>query len=138
MVSRPYLVRHRLYVSGRPTEKTVDACGAVAVLDLENHGESRRLGTDYWKHIYIPDGLVTLERAQLFFEAVWWTITMLDQYKTVLVPCAQGRNRSMTVAAMVLMKYDGLSGAEAIERVREVRPSALYNQHQVDFILGVK
>lgn len=45
----------------------------------------------------------------------------------VLVTCGQGMNRSGLVVALALRLIHGWSGAEAMRRVRDRRPGALYN-----------
>jgi protein-tyrosine phosphatase len=45
----------------------------------------------------------------------------------VLVTCAQGRNRSGLVVALAVRAIARVAGAEAMRRVRELRPNALTN-----------
>src|SRR5262245_27379553 len=45
----------------------------------------------------------------------------------VLSHCGMGFNRSALVAGLILMRL-GLSGREAVERLRACRPGALFNQ----------
>jgi len=47
--------------------------------------------------------------------------------KTILSTCSAGRNRSGLISGLVLMKRYGLTGKEAVERVRLARPNALTN-----------
>ena len=45
----------------------------------------------------------------------------------VLVHCQMGLNRSALVAGLVLV-HNGMSGADAVTRLQERRPGALYNE----------
>jgi protein-tyrosine phosphatase len=46
----------------------------------------------------------------------------------VLVHCQEGRNRSGLIVALAVRQLKGLSGADAIEHVRSLRPIALSNE----------
>lgn len=54
---------------------------------------------------------------------------LLSRNLRTLVTCYQGRNRSGLVNAMVLMNRYGITGDEAIRRVRVARPTSLVNPH---------
>jgi protein-tyrosine phosphatase len=52
----------------------------------------------------------------------------LGQGKKVLVTCTSGRNRSGLVSSLALMMHQGITGAEAMAKVRAVRHRALTNR----------
>ena len=52
----------------------------------------------------------------------------------VLSHCGMGLNRSALIAGLVLMK-NGMSGRAAVERLRERRPGALFNEVFADHLL---
>jgi protein-tyrosine phosphatase len=58
--------------------------------------------------------------------------TLLLRHARVLVTCAQGRNRSGLVNALVLYRLTSLSGPECIEHIRKLRPGSLTNDDFVD------
>lgn len=54
-----------------------------------------------------------------------------------LVHCHGGRNRSSLFSALLVMKLMNMSGADAVEYLREVRPNSFSNPYFVDFVKGV-
>jgi len=52
---------------------------------------------------------------------------LVDARHVVLVHCLLGLNRSNLVAAAAL-SYLGMSGAQAVARLQEIQPAALYNE----------
>lgn len=52
---------------------------------------------------------------------------LLESGQRVLAHCGMGFNRSALVAGMILVQH-GLSGAEAVARIRQRRPGALFNE----------
>jgi hypothetical protein len=55
---------------------------------------------------------------------------------TVLSHCSSGFNRSGLVAGLILTEL-GMSGAEALARIRSRRPGALYNGTFADYLASV-
>lgn len=65
-----------------------------------------------------------------------YVLSMLDDGRAVLVHCDAGVNRSALVCAEVLCRRNpGLSGAGAVDLVRDAVGFALANQDFVDFLL---
>jgi hypothetical protein len=52
--------------------------------------------------------------------------SLIGARERVLIHCQMGLNRSALVAGLVLV-YNGLSGEDAVVRLQERRPGALYN-----------
>lgn len=48
---------------------------------------------------------------------------------SVLSHCAAGRNRSALLSALIVRELTGISGADAMDLVREKRPNSLANVH---------
>ena len=67
------------------------------------------------------------DEAQIALSAASDVSRALDEGKTVLTSCAMGINRSGLINALVLMDREGLTGLEAVRRVRAARPGALSN-----------
>ena len=59
--------------------------------------------------------------------------TLMASGHRVLVHCSTGFNRSALVAGLILTET-GLSGREALARVREQRPGALFNDTFAEFL----
>jgi protein-tyrosine phosphatase len=58
---------------------------------------------------------------------------LVAQGQRVLVHCAMGHNRSALLAGVILT-YLGMSGAEAVARLRQRRHGALYNTHFATYL----
>jgi protein-tyrosine phosphatase len=117
-------------------EPIVQAHELTAVIDLEaglDHGIPAH--PDRVIYVYFPfvdEDVPTLHRlhavARLGAELV-------RERERVLVHCQMGLNRSALVAGLVLV-YNGMSGAEAVARLQERRPGALYNQTFAAYLGG--
>ena len=70
----------------------------------------------------------TTRQMQAALEVASQVMQALEDGKTVLVTCALGRNRSGLITSLVLVGRYGMSGSEAVSRVREARPRALSNK----------
>lgn len=92
-----------------------------------------------WVEYVVPEGVEWLS-AELYdsndapsleytAELVDWVIERLKVGKRVLIHCQAGLNRSSFVAAVTLMRWLGISAADAIEKIRAARsPVCLCNQ----------
>lgn len=63
--------------------------------------------------------------------------TLRDEGCTVFLHCAAGRSRMPTVAAAYLASRLGVSGTEALERVRAVVPEAVPNHRFLELLEGL-
>jgi hypothetical protein len=61
---------------------------------------------------------------------------MVRQQRAVLIHCAMGFNRSPLMAGLALT-YAGMSGAAALDLLRERRPGALYNAAYADYLAAL-
>lgn len=61
-------------------------------------------------------------------------VRWIREGKTSLVHCAEGINRSSLVNGLALAYHHGISGAEAVRRIREVRPRALSNPNFLRYL----
>jgi hypothetical protein len=100
--------------------------GLSAVIDLECGLDSGiPANPDKVIYVYFPfadEGVPTLHKLQ----AVARLGADLVRER-VLVHCQMGLNRSALVAGLVLV-HNGMSGSEAVTRLQERRPGALYNE----------
>jgi protein-tyrosine phosphatase len=76
----------------------------------------------------------TLEQAERAAEQV--CEALLERQPT-LITCAMGKNRSGLVTGLVLVRFYGLSGREAVRLIRHKRPGALTNESFADYLWGL-
>jgi len=76
----------------------------------------------------------TPDEAERALKAASRVADLVRDGQSVLVTCFQGRNRSGLISALALVELEGISGAEAVEKVRIARPEALRNPGFVDFL----
>lgn len=58
--------------------------------------------------------------------------------QVVLIHCQEGRNRSGLVAALTVREVLGVSGADAVARVRAARPGMLSNRAFADYLTSLR
>ncbi len=112
--------------------------GIEVIIDLEGDldcGVSTRPGhlLYIYHHIYDED-LPDLPRMQ--------GLAMLGAHlirngQRVLAHCGMGFNRSALLAGMILTEL-GMDGAAAVERLRERRPGALFNERFAEYLATIK
>jgi dual specificity protein phosphatase-like protein len=62
--------------------------------------------------------------------------SLIQDGHRVLAHCGMGYNRSGLIAGLIL-KALGVPGAAAVERIRERRPGALFNDRFAEYLIGV-
>lgn len=93
----------------------------------------RAQGLDVLHTPVIDQGVPTDAQAK---EVLQFMKAKTDAGQKVLIHCVGGLGRTGLAAALYLKKYAGMSGEEAIARVRSVRsPRAIENKEQEDYIL---
>ena len=98
--------------------------GITAVLNIRAEREDdvelyRTHGINYLQ-LKVLD--VTVPSEEMIDAGVEFLHHQIADGRTVLVHCAKGRGRSATVLAAYLMKYEGMSFAEANEKMKKIRP----------------
>jgi hypothetical protein len=132
-----HAVGPRLFVGRRP--RGADAArlkelGIDSILNLcaefpGYSGSFDAVGTLETVDLPILDG--TAPSARQFHEAVAWITARHGTGGTVLVHCAQGRGRSVTVAAAALCRLGlAVDPEDALSRIRAVRPRARPSRSQ--------
>lgn len=129
----------RLFISPVITDWTlVHEQGIEVIIDLEgdlDHGVSTRPGhlLYIYHHIYDED-LPDLPRMQ--------ALAMLGAHlirhgQKVLAHCGMGFNRSALLAGLILTEL-GMDGEQAVTRLRERRPGALFNERFAEYLASVR
>jgi protein-tyrosine phosphatase len=102
--------------------------GLSAVIDLEaGLDEGIPAHPNQLIYVYFPfkdDDVPTLAKLHAVAKL---GAALIEAGERVLVHCQMGLNRSALVAGLVLV-YSGLSGEDAVARLQERRPGALYNE----------
>ena len=110
--------------------------GIRVVIDLEgglDHGVPTL--PDHTLYIYFPifdEGLPDLSRLHAVSRL---GASLIKSGQSVLSHCGAGFNRSALVAALILMEL-GMTGEEAVNRIRARRPGALFNENFEAFLLA--
>lgn len=104
---------------------------AVVNIRAERHDDFElyeRHGIDY---IQLKVYDIIIPPPEIIDEAVAFMHKHIEAGNTVLVHCAKGRGRSVTLVAAYLMRYEGMSFDEANKLLREKRPlSNLQSRHR--------
>ncbi len=130
----------RLFMSAAIHQWNVLAShGVDVVIDLEG-GLDLCIPTqaNHCLYVYFPfddDDLVLPSLAKLRAIAQL-AASLVREGHTVLSHCSGGFNRSGLVAGLILTEL-GVSGAEALARVRARRPGALFNEIFADYLASV-
>ncbi len=126
----------RLFLSGSIEDwKLVHDRGVTVVVDLEgdiDHGVPT--AADAFLYVYLPihDGdLPNLERLHAVGRLA---AELIGKGHVLLSHCGMGLNRSALIAALVLMHH-GMTGPQAVERLRARRPGALFNEVFANYLL---
>lgn len=131
--------------------RTIAEWGADAVITLLEDYEFAELGLDRmsfnksvvnnnmeWRHIRIIDGGIPDER----FDEIWYDVKrhtidpILASGGKVLVHCRGGLGRTGTVVAQYIMEQTSHSPEEVVRAIRQVRPGAVENSLQEEYLRG--
>ena len=126
----------KLFLSGSIEDWTpIHERGIAVVIDLEgdvDHG----VPTDANKflYIYLPIHDAQMPDMDRLHAVAKLGAELVRRGDRVLSHCGLGLNRSALLAALILM-YLGMDANTAVERIRERRPGALFNQVFADYLL---
>lgn len=109
--------------------------GIDTVIDLEG-GVDHGVPTEANKflYVYLPIHDAQMPDMDRLHAVAKLCAELVNRGDRILSHCGLGLNRSALLAALVLM-YLGMDGKTAVERIRERRPGALYNQVFADYLL---
>lgn len=127
----------KLFISPAIHEWTkLDESGIRNVIDLEgglDHGVPTL--PDHTLYIYFPifdEGLPDLVRLHAVAKL---GASLIRAGQTVLSHCGAGFNRSALVAGMIMVEL-GWKGSDAVARLRERRPGALFNEVFAEYLMS--
>lgn len=127
-----------LFISPAITDWTpINAAGIQTVIDLEgdvDHGVSTRPG--HMLYIYHPIFDEHLPDLPPFHAVARMAADLVRQRRKVLSHCGLGLNRSALMAGLILTEL-GMPGRAAVERLRERRPGALFNDNFAQYLAGL-
>jgi hypothetical protein len=127
----------RLFLSAAIEDwQPILAKGIDTVIDLEggiDHGVPEAANKFLYVYLPIQDGdLPDLDRLHAVAKLGAELVKRGDR---VLAHCGLGLNRSALMIALIL-RYLGMDGPTAVERCRQRRPGALYNQLFADYLIS--
>lgn len=137
----PWALRDQLILAAMPKPAHLDKHGwtNIGMITLCSKSPPNEVILDdrvqWWKHMPIADGQITdIDRV---WEARNTAITMMSMGYTTIIHCMAGRNRSGLIGALVLQHFENLTGPEALERVRQLRPRSVDNIHFEEFLMSL-
>lgn len=109
----------------------------LSLLRVEQLGEEVRSRGMLWFHLPITDG----STPDFHFESIWRVAgdelqALLRSGNDGLVHCRGGLGRAGMVSSRLLIEL-GMDPATAIKKVRAVRPGAIENDEQEEYVLGI-
>jgi len=109
--------------------------GIDTVIDLEggiDHGVPTEANKFLYIYLPIHDGEIPdMDRLHAVAKL---GAELVQRGDRVLAHCGLGLNRSALMIALILM-YGGMSGKDAVERCKQRRPGALYNEVFENYLL---
>lgn len=126
----------RLYISPDVDDwKQVESAGITVVIDLDG-GLDIGLPTvpNHFVYLYFPFNDAGLPEKTKLHAVARCAALLLEAGHKVLSHCGLGYNRSALMAGLIL-RYQGLSGQEAVDLIRQRRPGALYNAEYAEYLV---
>jgi protein-tyrosine phosphatase len=124
-----------LFISPAITDWTpINTAGIQTVIDLEgdvDHGLSTRPG--HMLYIYHPIFDEHLPDLPPFHAVARMAADLIRQRRKILSHCGLGLNRSALMAGVILTEL-GMPGRAAVDRLRERRPGALFNDNFAQYL----
>lgn len=124
-----------LFISPTITDwMTLDRYKVDTIIDLDGRmDDGVPTAPDHLLYVYFPipdDGLPNLDKLHAVASL---GATLLKEGHCVLSHCGMGFNRSALVAGLILNQL-GMPGCEAVERLRDRRPGALFNDRFASYL----
>ena len=124
-----------LFISPTITDwLTVDRYKVDIVIDLDGRlDDGVPTAPDHLLYVYFPIQDDDLPNLAKLHAVASLGATLLREGHCVLSHCGLGFNRSALVAGLILNQL-GMSGCEAVERLRDRRPGALFNDRFASYL----
>lgn len=125
----------QLFLSADPEAWTaIEAADIRVVIDLDGCPDDCVPTTpDGILFLYFPFSDAEVPNVDRLHAIARLGATLVANGQRVLSHCGLGYNRSALVAGLIL-RYLGSSGPDAVTRLRERRPGALYNRTYADYV----
>lgn len=88
-----------------------------------------------YRNFPLPDTAIVAE--QPLNHAAFHAVRSIQDGKTVLIHCIGAKDRAPTTAALALTMLEGISGAEAILRVKQLKPNTFTNPAFVRYLSAI-
>lgn len=112
-------------------EHEIDAVATVCIQSVPEVFESVK------EYIHIPVADARRVDSDNMQTIAIWAANAWHRDMNVLIHCMQGRNRSVTIAAMTLMRIKNITSEQALLQVREARPNCIANPNLEEFLLSL-
>lgn len=124
-----------LFISPTITDwVTLDRYKVDTVIDLDGRlDDGVPTAPDHLLYVYFPITDDELPNLAKLHAVASLGATLLREGHCVLSHCGLGFNRSALVAGLILNQL-GMSGCEAVERLRDRRPGALFNERFASYL----
>jgi hypothetical protein len=139
----PWALRDRLILTALPTMNHLDKHrwgteqAPLAILTL-----SRAPSVDvtnrcrWWVNRPLADGRVDHQLNEIV-QARDTALSMYTTGHTTVIHCVAGRNRSGLIGALVIRELDNMTGPEALDEVRRLRPRSVDNEYFEQFLMSL-
>jgi hypothetical protein len=128
----------KLFISPAIVEwEPINHAGIRVIIDLEgdlDRGVSTRPG--HMIYLYHPIYDEALPELSTLHAVAKFAAELIRQGNRVLAHCGMGYNRSALIAGVIMTEL-GMTGAHALERLRERRPGALFNEEFARYLAAL-
>lgn len=154
-ITLPDYIPGRLYASSMPFSTTYDPDGQLLkeyvnksiqhVIVLSSIREIAEKSardllleyqTAYMNMYYLPIEDFSVPDKTLTEECIKKIVALLTDGYSIVVHCHAGQGRTGTIMALIMKKIFGLSGENALTKIRAIIPGAVETREQEEFVLS--
>lgn len=142
MSLKVWKVRDDLFIRGM-FDKTPDKfdllqeLGVTTVITMLRKTDPDMFGLDFIDYYSFPLPDTDTVKEDAVLPAARVASEAIRQGGKVLIHCIAARDRAPFTAAVTLTMLEGISGAEAYQRVKAVKPNTLYNRAFVKYLAEI-